>query len=563
MAGDAYQLRSELLGALPIINHFLARMRLAGSLERFVPDNDARLRLAPAVVLGVVVRNLVTHRQPVYALAEWAAAYDPGLFDLFAGDVDALNDDRVGRTLKRLFDADRASLLTEVVVAVVREFDIDCRQLHNDSTSITFTGLDYPGGGTKRGAKTVPAVNFGHNKDHRPDLRQLLWVLTVSADGAVPVAYRVESGNTNDDITHIPTWDELVALVGRADFLYVSDCKLASNAAMGHIDSHGGRFVTILPAARREVTRMAEWVQDHSPDWAEAARRPGRRLDDPPQIWQTFESPVGSDGGYRIIWVHSSTKHENDAATRARRIETAIAALDELAARLARPRCRYKSAVAVETAAERALIDTDADPWINFTVTPVVADTYRQDNGGRPGADTRYRKTTTERYTLTFTVNHDRVAYDARMDGIFPLITNDRNMAPAEILAAYKYQPNLERRHHQLKGHQLVAPVFLKDPVRIEGLLCCHFFALIAQALIEREIRAAMAEADQANIPLYPELRACTAPSAARVLEIFSNVSRHHLIQDNRTVQTFRPELTPLQLQVLELLGVPAAAYTR
>ncbi len=562
MATDAYRLRSELLGPLPVINHFLARMGLAGSWERFVPHDDARLRLAPAVVLGVVVRNLVTHREPVYAMGEWAAPYDPALLGLGPGDVEALNDDRVGRTLERLFDADRASLLTEVVLAVVREFGIDCTQLHNDSTSITFTGLDYPGGGSRRGGKKVPAVNFGHNKDHRPDLRQLVWVLTVSADGAVPVAYRVESGNTNDDVTHVPTWDELVALVGRADFLYVSDCKLASAEAMGHIDSHGGRFVTILPANRREVTRFAEWIQDHAPDWAEAARRPGRRMGDAPEIWRTFESPVGSDGGFRLIWAHSSTKAVNDAATRARRIEAGMAAMEELAARLAGPRCRYKSRVAVEEAAARALSDADADRWIDATVSPVAADTFRQENRGRPGVNTRYRKTTTERFTLTNTVNNDKVAYDARMDGIFPLITNDRQMNPPEVLAAYKYQPNLERRHSQLKGHQLVAPVLLKDPVRIEGLLCCHFFALVVQALIEREIRAAMVNAEARHIPLYPELRACAAPSAARVLEIFSAASRHHLIRDGRLVQTFPPELSPLQLQVLELLGVPASAYT-
>lgn len=330
MGADDYGLHSELLGPLPVINHFLDRMGLMGSLERFVPHHDARLRLAPASVLGVVVRNLVTHREPVYAIGDGAAPYAPELLDLFADDIDALNDDRVGRTLERLFDADRASLLTEVVLHVVREFEIDCSQLHNDSTSISFTGADYPGGGSKRGGKAVATVTFGHNKDHRPDLCQLVWVLTVSADGAVPVAYRVESGNTNDDVTHIPAWDELVALLGRADFLYVSDCKLASNDAMGHIDSHGGRFVTILPANRREVTRFAEWLQDHAPDWAEAARRPGRRLDDPPEIWRTFESPVGSDSGFRIVWVHSATKALNDAATRARRIEAGTAALEDL-----------------------------------------------------------------------------------------------------------------------------------------------------------------------------------------------------------------------------------------
>lgn len=562
MSADDYGLHSELLGPLPVINHFLARMGLMASLESFVPGDDARLRLAPALVLGVVVRNLVAHREPVYALGEWAAPYAPELLDLFADDIDALNDDRVGRTLERLFDADRASLLTEVVLHVVAEFDIDCSQLHNDSTSISFTGVDYPGGGSKRGGKAVAAVTFGHNKDHRPDLRQLVWILTISADGAVPVAYRVEAGNTNDDVTHIPTWDELVALLGRVDFLYVADCKLASADAMGHINAHGGRFVTILPANRREVTRFAEWIQDHAPDWTEAARRPGRRLDDPPEIWRTFESPVGSDGGFRIIWVHSATKAANDAATRARRIEAGTAAIEDLAGRLAGPRCRYKTLVAVEEAAARALSDAAAERWIDITVNPLAAETFRQDKRGRPGADTRYRKTTTERFRLTYELNSDAVAYDAHMDGIFPLITNDRHMTPPEVLAAYKYQPNLERRHGQLKGHQLVAPVLLKDPVRIEGLLCCHFFALVVQALIEREIRTAMAQADAHHIPLYPELRACKAPSAARVLEIFSNVSRHHLSHNTQPIKTFQPELSPLQLQVLDLPGIPPAAYT-
>ena len=117
-------LRTELLGPLPVINHFVARMGLTDSLERFVAHDDARLRLAPAAVLGVVVRNLVTHRQPVYALGEWAAPYDPALLGLGPDDVGALNDDRVGRTLERLFDADRASLLTEVILGVVRAFDI-------------------------------------------------------------------------------------------------------------------------------------------------------------------------------------------------------------------------------------------------------------------------------------------------------------------------------------------------------------------------------------------------------------------------------------------------------
>jgi transposase len=521
----------------------------------------ARLRLAPAAVLGVVVRNLAVQREPVYAIGEWASPYDPELLGLVPGQADALNDDRVGRMLARLFDADRASLLTEVVLRVIREFGVDVSQLHNDSTSVTFTGVYAGADGASRGGKATPAVAFGHNKDHRPDLKQLLWILTVSADGAVPITYRVADGNVGDDATHIPTWDELAALAGRTDFLYVADCKLATRAAMAHIHEHGGRFVTVLPATRGEDGWFRDWAQTHTPDWAEAGRRPGRRHGDPDDVWRTFTAPLPSAEGHRVIWAHSSSKAARDAHSRQARIEAGVAAAGALAERVARPKSRLRTGVAVEQAAAAALADAGASRWLSVEVTETVEETYRQERRGRPGAITRYRRHTTSRFAVTCDIRLDVVAHDAATDGCFPLITNDTAMTPAEVLAAYKYQPNLERRHAQLKGHQLVAPVFLKDPARIEGLLCCHFFALVTQALIERQIRAGMTAAATRNIPLYPEFRACAAPSAARVLEIFAGVARHHLISDGRVVQTFEPTLTPLQLQVLDLLDIPASAY--
>ena len=106
-----------------------------------------------------------------------------------------------------------------------------------------------------------------------------------------------------------------------------------------------------------------------------------------------------------------------------------------------------------------------------------------------------------------------------------------------------------------------MAPVLLEKPHRIEALLTCHFFAQLVEALIEREIRTSMHERWLKGIALYPELRNCPAPSAARVLEIFEDVQRHCLLYGNEIVQVFEPELTNLQLQVLELLHVPVDAY--
>ena len=385
----------------------------------------------------------------------------------------------------------------------------------------------------------------------------------MTADGAVPLAHRVASGNTNDDTTHIPTWDELVALVGRKDFLYVADCKLATRAAMEHIDEHSGRFVTILPRTRKEDSWFRDWITRNTPDWVEAARHPARRRDEPDDVYWTFESPLPTGEGFRIIWVRSSAKTARDAGLRAARLQRANDGLEDLTRRLGGPKCRLKTRVAVEDAARAVLTETDTTRFFDLHVRPDQERSYQQERPGKVGPHTRFRSSTRERFVLTWRIRPHVVKADAASDGCFPLVTNDQDISPAEALAAYKYQPNLERRHAQLKGPQAVAPVFLKDPARIEALLCCHFLALLVQALIERQIRTAMADASTKTIPLYPEDRDCSAPSAARTLEIFNGLSRHHLHRHGTQLQVFDPDLTTLQHQVLRLLGIPTAVYQR
>ncbi len=132
-------LQTRLLGGLPIVNVFYDRLGIDRLLDAHVAG-DTRLRLAPSAALGVVIRNLVVRHAPVYALGEWASRYEPSAVGLAAADLELLNDDRIGRTLARLFDADRASLLTRLVLDAVEAFDIDLTRLHNDSTSIQLSG---------------------------------------------------------------------------------------------------------------------------------------------------------------------------------------------------------------------------------------------------------------------------------------------------------------------------------------------------------------------------------------------------------------------------------------
>ena len=52
--------------------------------------------------------------------------------------------------------------------------------------------------------------------------------LNVTADGAVPISHQIYAGNQTDDRLHPENHKALQKLLRRTDFIYVADCKLAT-----------------------------------------------------------------------------------------------------------------------------------------------------------------------------------------------------------------------------------------------------------------------------------------------------------------------------------------------
>src|SRR5271170_4366644 len=117
-------LRSCTIGALPILNEFLRRMRLKEFLCAALPPEDRRMKLSPVKALLVLLRNLLISREPIYGMGEWAARHAADALGLLPQEVERLNDDGVGRALDRLFLADVLSLVLAVATHVVKEFDV-------------------------------------------------------------------------------------------------------------------------------------------------------------------------------------------------------------------------------------------------------------------------------------------------------------------------------------------------------------------------------------------------------------------------------------------------------
>ncbi|NIS82586.1 MAG: IS1634 family transposase, partial [Anaerolineales bacterium] len=214
-----------------------------------------------------------------------------------------------------------------------------------------------------------------------------------------------------------------------------------------------------------------------------------------------------------LLWFHSTRKAERDAKSRARILDRVSQELARLQSRLQSSRTRFRRRDKVETAVNEILSQGDAARWLHVSIQEIVKETFKQSTPGRPGKNTQYIRETATRYQLSWTVNTSQIEQDQATDGVFPLLTNQHEMTSEEVLRSYKRQPLIEKRFSQFKSDFEVAPVYLKEVARIQAMLSIYFFALMLQTLLEREVRHALKHSEYDSLPLYPEHRACRAPT--------------------------------------------------
>jgi transposase len=560
VATEGLDLDSKAIASLPIINHYLERLNVAKLLRQFVSPGRANCLLQPVEALMIMLRNLIIARQPTYEVSEWGRRYEPNYLGLGKRAAKALNDDRLGRALDALFLADRATMQTKLTLHAIKEFNIETRRFHNDATSVKCTGRYHTRQSHRGKAAVIP--KRGHSKDHRPDLKQIVFTLTVCADGAVPVHFKAYDGNITDDQTHIETWNAIARLKGDTNFTYVADCKLCTKEQMTHIAGNSGKFITVMPRSRKEDQTFRELLRAATIEWQEWIRKPDPRDESKEHVYYGYESPTPSAEGFRIVWIKSTQKQAHDAETRQDRIQATLKSLAKLKSEIECGRSRARDQV--ESVVKKILAEHNSAQWFDWDICSTETILFKQIGHGRPGKDTKYDRFTKTRWSFNALPSYQRIKDDATDDGIFPLITNHESeeVAGIEVLKMYKYQPFLEKRHEQLKSVLDVAPAYFKLPHRIEALLFMEFLALMITALIERELRLQMTKRKIGSLPLYPEARKCKHPTTDRIITVFEPLQRHILMFHDKEVKTFHDSLSPLQFLILDLLGVSTEAYT-
>jgi transposase len=541
-------LRRHHVGALPLIHRIAARMGLRALLDAAIQahGNDQ----VPVVdTLMLLIYNLALGKDPLYELAEWVESIDRRVIGYQALEPERFSDDRFARSLDRLYQADRASLMTELVLAFSRAFNVDLSRIHNDSTTVKAYGA-YPG---KTG--TGFELKQGHSKDHRPDLKQLLFSLSLSADGAVPVHHKVYAGNCTDDKTHIETWNTLCRITPDPHFLYVADSKLCTDEQLHYIVRHGGRTITIMPESWAEVTAFKSHLRAGRRPKREIWRRPRPEAEHEIEYFSVFNGEhFTRKRGYRIHWIYSSAKRRRDRLAREKRLAKSEQALLELNTKLNRRHLKDKEAI--EAAATALVRQHQMSEFIAFEVNTALETYQVQLSKGRPGKHTRYESRERSIYILSWRRRSSALKAEARVDGVFPLLSTDASLSAKSVLQAYKYQPRIEKRFSQFKSIHNAAPLLFKKVHRVEANMLLFFIALVIQSLIEREVRNRMDDEGQSGLAIYPEDRDAPRPTTSKIFDRFERLSTYSLMENGHVVEEFKDELTDTQKIILRYLGI-------
>jgi len=542
------------IGEIPILQTVIERLRLREILLSYIKPHGNET--VPAVdTLLVLVWNIACGRQPLYELPEWVAKLEGGLLEHPTDTTENLyGDDRFARALDKLYVADRASMVTDIVLRVIETTGVDLSELHNDSTTVKTYG-QMPG-------KTASGLYFtqGHSKDHRPDLKQIVYNLTISADGAIPIHYKTYPGNRTDDTLHIEIWNTLRQITGKADFLYVADSKVCTHKQLSHIVRHGGRVVTLMPDTWKDASDFKETLRHTLKGKKRILRRP---LPNDEGSYETFYCFNGNhrtlEGQYPLHWIYSTQKKKRDRAAREKRLRKADYDFTELMVKLNTRNIKTKDQIRQRV--ERILQGHGVEAFYLIDIGEAKQQWTKQIGKGRPGKDTRYETITETIYTLSWRRNKEALDREKKIDGIFPILCTDEAMTAKAALEAYKYQPRLEKRFCQLKSVHNVAPTLFKNVERVEAIMLLFYLALILQAVIEREVRQNMKASAIEALSIYPEHRLAYHPTTAKIFERFQDTSHYRIVEGDRVIKTYRDELTDLQKEILGLLGMTEDDY--
>lgn len=555
----------ERVDDVPLLLASLERMGVAELIDmHFLPHGNWQ-GLSPGKVLTGWLSHILSeadHR--LNQVQAWAAKRLHTLrssLDVRVRELD-FSDDRLALGLDLLSaDENWAQFERALNQRVLRVYTLPSRCVRIDSTTasgywrVTAEGL----------------FQFGHSKDHRPDLPQVKVVVASLDPLGMPMVTQVLSGEKADDPLYIPAIDEVRAGVGQRGLLYVGDCKLMALATRAHLQTGGDYYLGPFSAVQMPATTLDEYL---APVWTgEQALTAVERPDQDgtmQRIAEGFErstTVLAVVDGQEVSWVErhlivrSLAQVASGTAALQRRVEQASAAIRALNGRQ-RGKVRYTDKTMLQAATEALLQQYAVVGLLTVQYHEQVRERHVRKYRERP-AETRQER----QVSVSVAPDIEAIAAAIRRLGWRVYGTNcpGEELTLEQAVLAYRAEYLVERNFGRLKGKPLsLTPMYLEDDMRATGLIRLLSIGLRVLTLLEHRARERLHERGEKLSGVYAgnPTRATEQPTAEMILRCFKDIFLTFVTVGEQTYQHLTP-LSELQHKLLALLDFPSEIYTR
>lgn len=565
---------------LPVIRALIDQLEIHSILDAALPQHPLS-RVSDADCVVAMMLNVLCGRVALFRMDEWIGRTDVELLLGPGREADAFDDNRLAAALDHIDAVGTDALLTAVVKAyLARPGREIAYSVHQDFTTASLCG-EYA---DVSPCGPIPA--FGHSKDLRPDLKQLVFGLSLHGNAGIPLVCSTLDGNTSDARANRDHLARLARLLPEEDDVtVVGDCKLVDGQTLGQLLSAGFHFVSLLPntyTLRAELVADAWAAEPDASRWPLLGSHPGRLKADPPVLYRgrSVEAafPVllqrrPEDGAagpaegvpsvetMRFLIVHSDSlealfdaqlegrlaDEQAGVTTALTRVNRKPASCEHDALRLARntlPKLRFHHVDLTAAAETRPL---------------------KRTKRGRPPKGAETPTETVWIVSHTISRDEDAIVRERRHASCFPLITDHLDTPgwdDARILAEYRHQGIVEGTtgFRWLKGPAAVAPMFLKTPTRMRALGLVMIFALMVRNYWQFQMRQAARTAGEKITHPFTK-RPVANLTAEMAMEHFGGMLTMRLRRDDGAWVRLPRKVSDTGRQILGYLGVPESVF--
>jgi hypothetical protein len=433
-AGEVEVLDSRRMGGAWVLARLWERLRIGAAILRVAGGRRLDGEATERVVFALVAQRALEPGSKL-AATRWVAER------VFLEGCPAFSDDAAYAAMDFLLGA-LDEVASEIFWSVAHLLDLDVDIVFVDSTS-TYWELEVAAElaetADRDGDEVEPPEEegdrrFGHTKDHRDDLPQVVIAMAVTRDG-IPVRCWTFPGNTADQKIIRKVKDDLGGW-NLHRLVWVADRGFASAANRAYLAKGGGRYI------------HAEKLRNTNSEAAAALARQGRY------------HQVAGNLRVKEVWVPG-----RDAGVRAERFAVCHNPEQAERDRLVRER--------LVTHLEHLIEGSDA--WAKSKRDELVGSLK-----DKPGLRRLLRRT----QTGLLRINHGAIRREAVLDSKWLLRTNDQTLTPEDLAAAYKQLIAVERGWRDMKGALRLRPVFhyREDRIRAHVQLCWLALLLIRVA---------------------------------------------------------------------------------